>query len=100
MGRCGTVPKPTGAGSWTTGARRTSSRWPAARRRKGMTTGPCACWLAKWWSWGWRPPCTVPFLPQAAAPRRGGPPKGVQALVTERNAAQATINWRFNTQDA
>ena len=24
----------------------------------------------------------------------------VQALVTERNAAQATINWRFNTQDA
>ena len=24
----------------------------------------------------------------------------VQALVTERNAARATINWRFNTQDA
>ena len=24
----------------------------------------------------------------------------VQALVRERNAAQATINWRFNTQDA
>ena len=24
----------------------------------------------------------------------------VQALVTERNAAQATINWQFNTQDA
>ena len=24
----------------------------------------------------------------------------VQALVTERNAAQASINWRFNTQDA
>ena len=24
----------------------------------------------------------------------------VQALVRERNAAQATINWQFNTQDA
>ena len=24
----------------------------------------------------------------------------VQALVTERNTAQATINWRFNTHDA
>ena len=24
----------------------------------------------------------------------------VQALVRERNAAQAVINWRFNTQDA
>ena len=24
----------------------------------------------------------------------------VQALVTERNATQATINWQFNTQDA
>ena len=23
-----------------------------------------------------------------------------QALVQERNAARATINWRFNTQDA
>ena len=21
--------------------------WPAARRRQGMTTGPCACWLAR-----------------------------------------------------
>ena len=27
-------------------------------------------------------------------------PREVQALVTERNAARATINWRFNTQDA
>ena len=24
----------------------------------------------------------------------------VQALVTQRNTAQATINWRFNTHDA
>ena len=24
----------------------------------------------------------------------------VQALVTERNAARATINWQFNTRDA
>ena len=21
-------------------------------RRKGMNTGPCACWPARWWSWG------------------------------------------------
>ena len=26
--------------------------------------------------------------------------KEVDALVTERNAARATINWRFNTRDA
>ena len=37
--------------------RLTWSRWPAAQRRRGMTTGPCACWLARWSSWGWRPPC-------------------------------------------
>ena len=24
------------------------SPWPAAQRRRGMTTGPCACWLARW----------------------------------------------------
>ena len=24
---------------------------------EGRTTGLCACWLARWWSWGWRPPC-------------------------------------------
>ena len=23
---------------------------------EGMTTGPCAFWRARWWSWGWRPP--------------------------------------------
>ena len=40
-----------------TGARPTWWRWPAAQRRKGMTTGPCGCWRARWWSWGWRPPC-------------------------------------------
>ena len=28
-----------------------------AHRRKDMTIGPCACWRAKWWSWGWRHPC-------------------------------------------
>ena len=37
--------------------RLTWSRWPAAQRRRGMTTGPCACWLARSSSWGWRPPC-------------------------------------------
>ena len=26
--------------------------WPAARRRKGMTTGPCVCWPGRWSSWG------------------------------------------------
>ena len=43
----------------------------------------------------------VPLLPQAA-PSPTNPPSGgeVQALVTERNAAEPTINWRFNTQDA
>ena len=35
----------------------TSSRWPAAQRPQGMTTGPCAFWQGRWWSWGWRPPC-------------------------------------------
>ena len=39
-----------------TGAKPTSSLWPAPNRRKGMTTGPCAFWRARWWSWGWRPP--------------------------------------------
>ena len=24
---------------------------------EGQTIGPCACWRAKWWSWGWRHPC-------------------------------------------
>ena len=51
-----TGPKPTGTGSWTTGAKPTSSRWPAPNRRKGMNTGPCTFWRARWWSWGWRPP--------------------------------------------
>ena len=56
-GPYGSAPKPTGTESWTTGVRLTWSRWPAAQRRRGMTTGPCACWLARWSSWGWRPPC-------------------------------------------
>ena len=30
-------------------------RWPAPSRRQDMTTGPCACWRARWWSWDWRP---------------------------------------------
>ena len=51
-----TYPKPIGTGSWTTVAKRTSLRWPAPNRRKGMNTGPCAFWRARWWSWGWCPP--------------------------------------------
>ena len=64
-GPCGTGARPTGTGSWMTGARRTPypvrgrlwSLWPAAQHRRGMSAGPCACWLGRWWSWGWRPPC-------------------------------------------
>ena len=36
----------------------------------------------------------------AVEARRVAKRREVQALVTERNAARATINWRFNTQDA
>ena len=39
--------------------------------------------------------CLKQPLPDEEALRRE-----VQALVKERNAAQATIQWRFNTQDA
>ena len=42
-----------------------------------MTTGPCACWLARWSSWGWRPPC----------PTKGcasGSKKRSQAVAEER----------------
>ena len=39
--------------------------------------------------------CLRQRLPDEEALRRE-----VQALVTERNAARATISWRFNTQDA
>ena len=38
-------------------------------------------------------------LKQRALRRGPDPPAGSpDALVTERNAARATINWRFNTQ--
>ena len=49
---CGTGARSTGTASWTTGAKPTASRWPAAQRRKATTTGPCACWRARWWNWG------------------------------------------------
>ena len=39
--------------------------------------------------------CLRQRLPDEEALRRE-----VQALVTERNVARSTINWRFNTQDA
>ena len=39
--------------------------------------------------------CLRQRLPDEDALRRE-----TQALVQERNAAQATINWRFNTRDA
>ena len=56
---CGTVPRPTGPGSWTIGAKPTSSPWPAAQRRRGTATGLCGCWPGRWWSWGWCPPCPM-----------------------------------------
>ena len=39
-------------------------------RRKGMNTGPCACWPARWWSWGGALP-----IPRdgAAAPEKKRP---------------------------
>ena len=40
-----------------TGAKPISSRWPALRRRRGMTIGLYGCWLGRWWNWGWRRPC-------------------------------------------
>ena len=39
--------------------------------------------------------CLRQRLPDEEALRRE-----VQSLVTERNVARASINWRFNTQDA
>ena len=51
----------------------------AAQRRKGMTTGPCACWLARWWSWGWRPPCPMRRCANASK-------KHSQAVAEERVA--------------
>ena len=43
---------------------------------------------------------TIPLLPEARLPDEEALRREVQALVKERNAAQATIHWRFNTQDA
>ena len=54
-GPCGTGAIPTGTGSWMTGARRTWSLWPRSPAPEGHDAGPCACWLGRWWSWGW--PC-------------------------------------------
>ena len=61
--------------------------WPAAQRRRGMTTGPCACWRARWWSWGWRPPCPMRRCasgskkrPQAVAEAGMVHPKGKRRL--------------------
>ena len=27
--------------------------------QRDMTTGPCACWLARWWNWGWPRRCPI-----------------------------------------
>ena len=37
-GPCGTGARSTDIGSWTTGAKPTSSRWPAVQRRRATTT--------------------------------------------------------------
>ena len=74
-------------------------RGPADCQTAGVPLHPQARELVEYG--GNRVQRTVPLLPQTATPRRG-PALGreVQALVTERNTAQATINWRFNTHDA
>ena len=59
-----------------------------ARRGRGSWLGCCRG------TWH-RRSCLKQRLPHEEALRRE-----VQALVKERNAAQATIQWRFNTQDA
>ena len=58
-GCCGTGPSPPGPGSWMRGAKPTSSPWPAARPQRDMITGPCACWQARWWNWGWPRRCPM-----------------------------------------
>ena len=36
-----------------TGAKPTASRLACSPSRpQAMTTGPCACWRARWWNWG------------------------------------------------
>ena len=55
----GDGPGPSEQGSWMIRERPTSSPWLAVRRQKGTTTGPCAYWPRRWWSWGGRPPCPM-----------------------------------------
>ena len=44
--------------------------------------------------------CLRQRLPDEEALRREALRREVLPLVTERNVARASINWRFNTQDA
>ena len=75
-----------------------SARGPADCETAGVSLHPQARQLAQYG--GNRVQRTVSLLPQAARPRRTDLRREVQALVTERNVARATIDWRFNTQDA
>ena len=67
--------------------------WPGAgsglqpSHRRG-TTGPCACWPGRWWSWGWRPPC---HFPKALK-------KTLQA-VAEEGAAFVSAEFVANMED-
>ena len=82
-----------------------------------MSAGPCACWLGRWWSWGWRPPCPTResakhgswlnmaeiefsvFSNQCLNRRiedEVSLKREIAALETERNQAGATIDWRSN----
>ena len=74
-----------------------SGRGPPGRQTAGVPLHPQARELVEY---GGNRVQRAVLLPQAARPQRTRPPREVQALVTERNAARATINWRFNTQDA
>ena len=66
-GPCGTGDRPTGIDEVGRPGRGAPGRaWPAAQRQRAMTTGPCACWLERWWNWGWRPPCPTMGVSKAA----------------------------------
>ena len=54
---CTGTTRSTGTGSWTNGWKLISLPWPALRRPKATTTGPCGCWRGRRWNWDWWNPC-------------------------------------------
>ena len=51
-----------------------------------MTTGPCAFWLGRWWSWGWWPPCPMREC-------ESGSKKRSQAPVLQRGRQWQKKEW-------